>query len=290
MMNTSIKPLLSIIGICFLCLMPITAQDTLVEFSHYVDWENTRLHATVSMDLYAANLRLPAGRSQAEELSMLEFPALLLPALYEIQNDSSSTIRDVSTKGVLSLAVISAFSESAQRVASRLSPDLRYLHTDYVLDLKKLSAELIRHKYPAQPPRTLLPISTADYTGIIIYANEKLPLHGTRRQEIASACLFPKVWDSDMNLLYERNMVEPETAREHGIVRYTYISDERAHIDKIGPRPLRILAQGLFGVHATDPIINREDALKLLSSSNNRALLAAGKVVIVLAPPSDEKR
>jgi hypothetical protein len=45
---------------------------------------------------------------------------------------------------------------------------------------------------------------------------------------------------------------------------------------------LRIIASGIFGVRPTDPIIDRDDALLIISSENNRRLLREGKVVIVL--------
>jgi hypothetical protein len=42
------------------------------------------------------------------------------------------------------------------------------------------------------------------------------------------------------------------------------------------------MARGLFGVLPTDPVIDREDALLILSSENNRKLLNEGRIVIVL--------
>jgi hypothetical protein len=50
----------------------------------------------------------------------------------------------------------------------------------------------------------------------------------------------------------------------------------------VGNNPLRIIARGVFGIRPTDPIIDRDDALLIISSENNRRLLREGKVVIVL--------
>ena len=49
-----------------------------------------------------------------------------------------------------------------------------------------------------------------------------------------------------------------------------------------GDRPMRIIAQGVFGVNPTDLIIDRNDALTIISSEENRRLLSQGKVVIIL--------
>jgi hypothetical protein len=50
----------------------------------------------------------------------------------------------------------------------------------------------------------------------------------------------------------------------------------------VGKNPLRIIARGVFGTRPTDPIIDRDDALLIISSENNRRLLREGKVVFVL--------
>jgi hypothetical protein len=96
-----------------------------------------------------------------------------------------------------------------------------------------------------------------------------------------------------MNLLYEKNMVIPEIAKKSGIVHYV---SKKTVLDflgfnqnqdisaLVGDKPLRIFAQGVYGIRPTDPIINKNDALLLLSSEENRKILEQGRVIIV---PSD---
>jgi hypothetical protein len=50
----------------------------------------------------------------------------------------------------------------------------------------------------------------------------------------------------------------------------------------VGSNPLRIIARGVFGIDPTDPVIDRDDALLILSTENNRRLLREGRVVLVL--------
>ncbi len=94
-----------------------------------------------------------------------------------------------------------------------------------------------------------------------------------------------------MNLIFERNMVNPETVKRAGMVTYinadAVFQDTPSGMDEtlirlVGNNPLRIIAQGVFGVHPTDPIINREDALIILSNEENRRLLREGRVIIVM--------
>jgi outer membrane protein OmpA-like peptidoglycan-associated protein len=89
-----------------------------------------------------------------------------------------------------------------------------------------------------------------------------------------------------MNLLYEKNMVDPAIARESGIVEYTADADETAYEDRVGADPLRINARELFGQYRTDPVISKDDALKILSLPENRALLREGKVAILCDKPA----
>jgi hypothetical protein len=96
-----------------------------------------------------------------------------------------------------------------------------------------------------------------------------------------------------MNLLYERNILAPEAAQSHAaLVRYvpessifrptpSGLSPELTAL--VGAHPLRIIARGVFGVRPTDPIIDRGDALIILSSEANQGLLREGKVAIVLS-------
>ena len=84
-----------------------------------------------------------------------------------------------------------------------------------------------------------------------------------------------------MNLIYEKNIVEPSRAKKQGIVLYTGTLDESMYRDRIGTEPLRIIARGVFGDNRTDPIISNEDAERILAKSENIDLLRQGKIVIV---------
>lgn len=262
------------------------AQGYRIDLSRSIRWDKLQLEASSALDLASARLKLPTGRSQAEEIADMEFPRLVQPTILALPVDSSSTVEDLIGSGTLTLNDVVSTVSSARRSAPVLSTDLGTLSVSYGIDLHALAARLVRHRHAAEPKRTLDGRATRSYTGIVIYADDALAVHGRHEVVRASACFFPKIWDSDMNLIYERNMVDPEIAIERGIVRYasTREADEGvpALTDLVGPSPLRILASGLFGIRATDPVIDRDDALKITSSEDNRRLLREGRVVIVL--------
>jgi hypothetical protein len=251
------------------------------------------MELTVSLDLdfRAAGIRIPTGRSQAEERLGAEYPQLAQSFLLSIPLDSSDTIGDLVNRGEFPLRGLDDTVLSARRVPPAVSRDLRFLSAEYTIDLNRLSSAFVRHSRPAEIIRTLTPAPAPSYTGIVIIAGQPLPVHGRNSAALPIPCLFPKIWDTEMNLIYERNMMDPRQARNTAMIRYAAeesvfrptpsgLSPEL--LDLVGANPLRIIARGVFGVRPTDPIIDREDALLIISSEENRRLLREGRVAIIV--------
>jgi len=252
-----------------------------------VNWLQKEMNAQVSFDLVQAGIKLPAGRLMGEETLSETYPRLLRPYLLSIKLDSNSLIKDLVDNGEISLEDIDRICMEAEEAIS-LSADLSRMIGRYTISLGRISSLLVKHRGALEPPRPLIPAQTVDYTGIIIIASEELPVRGRRAKALAEPCLFPKIWDSDMNLIYERNMFE---SRDNPMVRYTLqenifrptpsgLDGELALM--AGTNPLRIIAREVYGIHPTDLVIDHSDALKILSSENNRRLLREGRVILVL--------
>lgn len=291
MMRRALAPFLAA-----LCAVSVQGMD--IRAVGAIRWNHFALAASSALNLASAGLRLPGGRSHAEELADMEFPRLIRPILMALPVDSSSTLEDLIVQGVYSATALDAVIAEAVRSPSALSGDLRTLFSTYTVDLKKIVGDLVRHRHPTSLRKPLVPSPTRSYTGIVIFADEVLPVHGKSSRSGAEPCLFPKIWDTEMNLIYERNMVDPDTARREGVVRYVsareVLRNNPSGLDPelqtlVGREPLRILARGLFGVRATDPIIDRQDALAIVSSDENLRLLREGRVVIVLPESALEK-
>jgi hypothetical protein len=120
-----------------------------------------------------------------------------------------------------------------------------------------------------------------------------LPVHGRNTSALISPCLFPKIWDTEMNLIYERNLTDPALtssglrpivryAKREDIFRSTPSGIDNELIPLVGERPLRIFARSVFGAVPTDPVIDRSDAMLMISNENNRRLLREGRVVLVV--------
>jgi hypothetical protein len=287
--HTVRKSLLLPLALC--CVLGVHGQT--LDITGVVEWETMEIAASVALNLASAGIRLPTGRAQAEELVDTEYPRLIRPSLLSIPVDSSNSLQDLIDRGEFSLQSAGAIAQSARRVPPALSTDLSSMTASYTIDLVRLSAALVRHSRPAELERPLRPLPTAAYTGIIILAAEALPIRGRNTEALAQPCLFPKVWDANMNLIYERSMMDTDRARSAAMVRYVSsssvfrptpsgLSPELAEL--VGNKPLRIIARGVYGIRPTDLIIDREDALLILSSQENIRLLREGRVAIMVDP------
>jgi hypothetical protein len=278
--------------ICFFCLFLSIAVAAFgqpkIGISGTVEWDKLEINAVVSLDMASAGLKLPNGRVQSEALIASEYVRLIRPGILNLQVDSSSIIADLVNRGEWNSYDVENIALQGRSVPSALSPDFSSLLAFYSLDIDGISAALIRHRRPAEIPRTLNPVAAPAYTGIIIIAAETLPIHGMKSAALVRPCLFPKIWDAGMNLIYERNMLNPDVGT---MVRYFTQQDifavgpsglSPAITAVVGSRPLRIFARGVFGINPTDPVISNDDALLIISSEENRALLREGRVALII--------
>ena len=123
-------------------------------------------------------------------------------------------------------------------------------------------------------------IPSADFSGIVIYVDNQLPMYGKQSNGAFSPSLFPRIFDEELNLVVGPLMVDPETIRKAGTVGYQTLSDS-LDLARIGQNPLRLKARGIFGTNNTDLIISTREADKILSRQNNLDLITQGKILII---------
>jgi hypothetical protein len=273
------------LAVVSLALIKLPAQTE--EPGGVVEWDRGELSVVVSVNIKEAGIKLPAGRSRAEGLLEDSYPALVRKILLGLQADSSSTLEDLVNRGELSPGAADALAFRALRVPPALSPDLSVISARYSLGLHTVRAALKKHTRLGEPPFPLVPHRAPDYTGIIIIADESLPVHGRNAGALVVPCLFPKIWNSDMELVYDKSMSDSGEGVVWYASRESVLAGNPSGLDEkllslAGTNPLRIMARGVFGSVPTDPVIDREDALAILSSETNRRLLREGRVVLVL--------
>jgi hypothetical protein len=270
----------------------LEAREIKSSITGLLDWEKMRIDAELSVDIAAAGIRLPSGRMQAEEALFSRYFDGVRPFILSIRLDSATVIRDLVEAGEIPPELVDTLARQADRTYPSYSFNFHTISSRYVIDLKNISSKLVRHKKDAKMLHVINPLpSAADYTGIIIIAEDTLPVHGRESSAELVPCLFPKIWDTEMNLIYDKNMTSPNRDASFAMVHYTgidgIVQDTPSGLSEdlqkiVGDKPLRIIARGIFGINPTDPIIEREDALIILSSEKNKRLLKEGRIAFIV--------
>jgi outer membrane protein OmpA-like peptidoglycan-associated protein len=208
-------------------------------------------------------------------------PVLIKDPLFSLPVDSSRQLGDLILNESLTLEQLSEIIDDSHQATSVFNGS-NSLTVGSDLNLRQIGSLMVLHRIPYTPNEPIETITSKVFTGIIIDARGKLPVHGEFVTDEAVPCFFPEVWDQNMNLIYERNMVDSALAKNQGIVQYHFDDETKAVSDRAGTNPLHIKALELYGRNRTDPVISRQDALRILTVPENVNLLKQGRIVILM--------
>ena len=274
-----IKKFLFVLIFCFSTIFLFSQNIT---SSSTVDWTSWDFISDLMLDIESSGITLPSGRNTATTKIITNLPALEKDPLLSLYADSAFSIGDMVLQNAVTFENISKVIINGKRKPGILSSDMQSMMINHRFSLKDISALLVKHNAPYTPNIPIEIVSSRPYSGIVIDARGILSVQGEFVTSEAYPCLFPKIWDETMDLLYEKNMVDSEIAKSQGIVNYAWSDDESSYQHIVGKDPLRISARKVFGANRTDPVISRTDALKILSVPENLQLLKEGKIVILL--------
>lgn len=267
---------------CFYTAAQLYAQTGVMESQSLVDWSSQLFTSDVQYDIQQAGIPIPSGKRVISNRISVQLPILIKDPLLALPVDSSNTIEDMVRNGSITLARITEIIEGTGIKPIVFDQPGTSVHTTHTLDLHSIGAALVKHSVSNPTKEPIEQVSSRPYSGIIIDARGALPVHGEYVAANGIPCFFPTIWDENMDRLYDKNTIEPSIAKTQGIVYYDYIDDISRYSDRIGTDPLRIIAREIYGINRTDPVISRNDALKILSVPENRQLLTEGKIVILL--------
>ncbi len=271
---------------CFLILTAfacITAgADSVITSSSTIDWTTNTFASTVLFDTETAGISLPSGKNTAMNKITRSLPKLIKDPLLTIPVDSARLLGDMVLDETVTLEQLTEIIDSGRRSPPIMPDGTLTIKTTHSINLLDISTQMIRHNHSYEPKEPIDTVASRPYTGIIIDARGALEVQGEFITDTAKPCFFPKIWDSDMNLIYERNMMDSAKAKKQSIIVYDYSDNETRYKDRVGTDPMRIIANKIYGQNRTDPVISRQDALRILSVPENRRLFESGKVVILL--------
>lgn len=254
-----------------------------------IDWPRSQLIVTVTEPIPTPG---PAAASRAGRRAEREALSTLPPALAGIRYDSYSTLGELAEEDPRVAQLLLQTAAEADAASYRPALDLSSVDVQFTFSLfPTIGGAFVAHEEPLEPPRRVGPSTASQYTGLVIYAADELPVHGTDRSQRTNAALFPGLYDQDLTRLLERQYLDPEYLSRWGAAAYIALRDyqgvesEEPYRDRIGDSPLRVLARGVFGRYATDPIIPSEAAETLLAEAN-RHILAEGRILIIIDTPA----
>lgn len=282
-MDCKMKKTFSTFIFIFLASRFLSAQTaTSLESTSKVDWTLNKFSSNLLLDVEKAGIQMPSGRTSADNIIRLKAPSLIKTPLLMLYVDSANYLGDLVMNGSITLEQMTDLIEQGKQSSEVLSLDGKSIKTTNTIDMKNIGKLLVKHKYPYIPEEPIESTPSRPFTGIIIDARGSVPVHGEYVKSEIFPCFFPTVWDEEMNIVYEKNVVDKEIANSKGIVCYNWSDDFSKYEQVVGNDPLYIKAEKVYGRNRTDPIIRKKDALKILSVPENKKLLSQGKVVILL--------
>jgi hypothetical protein len=276
------------------CLtLPLSASQQTAVLTGYIDWEKMEAAFDVSLNLAESGFKLPNGRPASEAELERQYRILVQPVIAALPVNSEATVGSLVERGSLDAYFTESAASLASSVPPHLSTDFTNIRSTYRLQLDHLKTRLPVRQNPVVFAAAFSPVTTAAYTGIIVIADGALPAHGKRSTAVPEPCLSPKIWDADMNLLFDGGRREDIRGGEEITPVFRYMNAAHILSDRpgglsseaesvAGKNPLRIIASSVFGKRPTDMILNHIDAIKIISNEANRRLFYEGKLIIIL--------
>ena len=247
-----------------------------------VNWIEKTFTSNITLDIDKAGIQMPSGKNSAVNTVSSRLPNLIKDPLLTLYVDSSRTLGDYILERKISLSQITDIVESGNKTLGYFDNKNSLFKMDHKLELNKIGGLFVRHQSPYERRKSIESVASRAYSGIIIDARGSLPIHGEFVEGTAEPCFFPRVWNENMEIVYERNMMKSDEAKKTSVCGYDWSDDEKRYNSRIGADPLRIFAKRIFGHNRTDLVISNEDALRIFSVPQNAELLKNGKIVLLL--------
>lgn len=281
---------LPVIVAALLSVLPAAAQPGPAEtgfpgsWSFENDWSGGMLRWELVLPLPDGGRILPSTRMEMEREIDRYFPALFLESLLPLVLDSRTSILDRMAEDPDLRGELVNLADRASKNYSHYTADFSAWRCAFSMPVYPDLVELfIRHDQAFLPDRRISAEPTAAYTGILIYVEDRLPVHGLFSDARLERALFPRVLDRELDTVIDSSMVRPAVLASSGMVAYLPPDRMSEAAGRVGATPLRISARALFGTHHTDMVIPDEAARQILSSESNINLIREGRIAVIAA-------
>ena len=245
-----------------------------------IDWQNSLIHLSV---IHQVDEFTPEGRSRLQRDTIRNLGDRFISAAKKLRISSALSLEEWINRNPRRISDLLGAAEKLEPVSSNFSREFGELIFTFQLPLfPDFAAVFLDHSRGYTPLPGIFHAPSANYTGILIYARDTYPVFGEEESAEIVPVLFPRIWDEEMNLVFEPEMMDRADILSQGAVGYfTSLSAEGIE-ERVGPNPLRISARGLFGVVPSDPIILRTDALSLINSPQANEIRKKGRIAFIV--------
>lgn len=265
------------------------AQEHADTITTDIDWGTGTLSVQVERPVGAEQASGPAAIARTQRAIRRDGPQIVSDVITQIPYDSRQTVAGLLRSNESQITAVERAAQQGETVDASATPDLRAARVTFQVDLyADLASRFVTHDRALPMEQRLGWVADTEYTGILIYAADELPVFGTRERAHLEPTLFPGFYyETPDGLLYrlaEREHMNPDQLTTQGPAVYTSDVSATGLSERLGSRPLRVLATGVFGTRPADVVLSEADALQITSSAHNRALVREGRIVIVVAP------
>jgi hypothetical protein len=248
-----------------------------------VDWKGGTLQVTVTRALSSSMPALPRAEADAEAAIDAAFTELFMDAVSPLVVDSSRTVSQLLSGNPEYFDWMHDCARGVVKDELFLSPDLTSATAHYVFSLfgDHGIATPLYPKRSIAPPERLGYVPSRAFSGLVIYAKDMLPSIGESQERFAVPALFPRLFDEEMNLVFDKDMCLPSALAKWGMVGYTDEIDEDTIVRRTGRHPLRIVARAVFGINKTDLVIASQTVRQLLTVSENIDIFREGRILVI---------
>jgi hypothetical protein len=246
-------------------------------------WKEGTFQLNVTHPLSQSLLALPRAEAQGEAEIDAAFSGLFLDAVSSLVVDSSHTVAQAAAEDPAYFGWLHDLGRSAVKDALYLSKDMSSQTAHYVFPLfgpRGIATPFYPREVVALPQR-LGYVPSRTFTGLVIYAQNKLSSVGESQEQYAVPALFPRLFDEEMNVVFDRSMCLRSAVEKSGIVGYNDSIDENAILLRTGKNPMRIAARAVFGIYHTDLVISSLSARQLLSIPENADIFRQGRILVI---------
>ncbi|MFP4619170.1 MAG: hypothetical protein ACLFMZ_10040 [Spirochaetaceae bacterium] len=252
-----------------------------------VEWSSGEAELTFTFPLSEEQDPSPHVRNKFTRKSRSELGFSFVEEFSRLHLNSRQSIGDFLKKNPESALPLNAVAKRYTSSTSSFARDYSEFRITYSYSLyPHIIEHLFSHTSVSSPDQILRYVPSGSFSGIVIYVEKELPVHGTSRAANITPCLFPKIYNEHTELIVSKEMLPPETLKNWGIAGYFPIDKREDLSSRIGDVPLYIKAKALFGEAPTDIIIPNEGADSMLSTEHTIRLITEGKIAIVYTPQS----